>query len=67
MQNAIEISSGNTFESEKTIDSQENFSEDKMDTELYANEAPEFSDTWCQRNAQQHFLGQLNLWKQKVI
>ena len=38
MQNAIEISSGNTFESEKTVNSQETISEDKMDTDFYANE-----------------------------
>ena len=40
MQNIIEISSENTSESEKTINSQETILEDKINTELNANEAP---------------------------
>ena len=40
MQNVIEINSGNTFKSEKTVNSQETVLEDKMDKDFYVNETP---------------------------
>ena len=40
MQNIIEISLGNTFESEKNINFQKTILENEMDTEFNANEAP---------------------------
>ena len=45
MQNVIEISSENTFEAEKTVDSQETISKDKRDTKFNANEEPESTCT----------------------
>ena len=59
MQNIIEISSENTFESEKTIDSQENILEDKMNAEFNANEAPKILDMRCQRKCTTNIFGKV--------